>query len=421
MKSPRIKKGNVIYLKKPKKVRVSKVGSRYYYYILACTITLLAIGLIMILSSSSIWAYNQYNDMFYYLKRQIVYALFGLFFMFILSRVNYHKLKDTALLWLGGSIFLLAIVLLPGIGRLAGGATRWIELGPITIQPSEVVKLAVIIYLATALSRKKFNINDLNHIGVHILLLLVIIGLVFIQPDLGTAFVITIIVFIIFFLAGMDLKILGTSFMLGSISLLIAIMSEDYRRERLLSFLNPWKDPQDSGFHIIQSWLALGTGGITGVGLGYSRQKFLYLPAAHTDFIFSIIGEETGLIGTLLITALFLLLIYFGLMVTFRSNDLFGQLLAGGITSLIALQTFINIGGVVGILPITGIPLPLISFGGTSLLLTLCEIGILLNISLNLREERRIRVVHKVNNQRRGNSRPRTSRNISSRRTSFKR
>ncbi len=419
MKSQKRKPNNIIYLKTNKKLRPTRVGNKFYYLILACAATLLVIGMIMILSSSSILAYNRHNDIFYYLKRQIVYAIIGVIGMIVLSRVDYHKLKNWALFLLGGTIFLLTIVFIPGVGKLAGGATRWIVIGSGTLQPSEIAKFTLIVYIAAVVSRRKFNINDLNQIAVHFVVILVIVGLVFFQPDLGTAFITGLVILVMLFIAGVDIKVLFTTVLFGVMAIVIGIMSEEYRRQRFLSFINPWKDPQESGFHIIQSWLALGTGGLTGVGLGMSKQKFLYLPAAHTDFIFAIIGEEAGLVGSLVVITLFFLLIYFGFIVTFRANDMFGQILAGGITSLIAFETLINIGGVVGILPITGIPLPLISFGGTSLLMTLIEIGVLLNISLSMKEKRRVKIVNKDYDKRRRNSRSRSSRHIVSRRTSI--
>ena len=345
-------------------------------------VTLLLIGLIMILSASSIRSYNIFGDSYYFFKQQLISAVIGLGAMIFFMNIDYHIYQRYSKLILLFTIAILAAVLIPGIGQVAGGSRRWIGIGPIGLQPSELAKLGVVIYLSHYLSRKKDRLRSFwQGVVPPVIVLGVIFGLIILEPDLGTAATIGGTFFIMFFASGM--RISHLFYLTGAaIPLMVYfIFSEEYRRERLFAFINPWSDPLDSGYHIIQSLLALGSGGLFGVGLGNSRQKFLYLPEPGTDFIFSVLGEEFGFIGTLLVLTLYVLLGWRGLKTALSVPDIFGSMLAIGITSMIILQAFINIGVVTSSIPVTGITLPFISYGGSSLVIMLSGIGILLNIS----------------------------------------
>jgi cell division protein FtsW len=276
---------------------------------------------------------------------------------------------------------LLVLVLHPAAGTVAGGSARWIALGPVTIQPSEFAKLAMVAFSATVLTRKWKTLSD----PVHLLLplglpLALVCGLIMLQPDLGTTLIVAGSLLMMLFVSGLQLRyLLGTCLAGGGLGLAL-IMAEGYRRERLFAFLHPLADRTNEGYQLFQSLVALGSGGWLGVGLGQSRQKWMYVPNAHTDFIFSILGEELGLIGEIVVLALFGALIYTGIRIAVHAPDTFGRLLAGGIVSWLGLQTLVNLGAVTGLLPITGVPLPLVSFGGSSLVVTLAAIGILVNI-----------------------------------------
>lgn len=345
-------------------------------------ITLMMIGLIMILSASSIRAYSMYGDSYYLFKHQLTWSILGIFAMIFFMNVDYHLYKRFAKLIILITVIGLIIVLIPGIGHVAGGSRRWVGIGPIQVQPSELAKLGVVIYLAHYLSTKQERLKSfINGLMPPLIILAIIFGLILLEPDLGTGVTIGGTFFLMLFAAGARFSHLVT-LGIGSIPLvLFFILSEDYRRERLLSFLNPWADPLDTGYHIIQSLLALGSGGIFGVGLGKSKQKFLYLPEPGTDFIFAVLGEELGLIGTLLVLGLFFLFLWRGLRIATSVPDLFGSILAVGLTVMVVLQAIINIGVVTSSMPITGITLPFISYGGTSLVIMLSGVGILLNIS----------------------------------------
>lgn len=370
----------------------------------------------MIFSASNIVAFETYGDSFYYLKRHLVAVIVGIIALFFLSRFDYHRLSKTktSLALLGFMFILLLLVLVPGVGKVAGGSSRWISLGVFNLQPSEFAKIAILLWAASVLSQKTKDVTQLGDLVVP--LIPVTAGaalLVVLQPDLGTTISICFTVFVLIYLSGAKSRhIVG----IGSVGLLITvgfILSEGYRRTRMLAFLDPRSDPLGKGFHLIQSLLAFGSGGIYGVGPGVSRQKFFYLPAAHTDFILAIIGEELGLLGTLSIVLLFLTIAYAGIKIAVNAEDSFGRLLSAGITTLIVIQALINMGAVTGLLPITGIPLPLTSYGSSSLVFTLCGVGVLLNIASQGRRKAE-RATNESNNLRRGNSRPRISRVSSS-------
>ena len=353
------------------------------YYLFAIVIILLTIGICMVFSSSFIMADKWYGDSYYFLKKQIIYAIIALIVFLFSTNIDYHHYKKISKPLLILSIILLSVVFIPGVGRSAGGAIRWINLSLFSFQPSEIAKFALILYMAESMSRK--DIKDLKTFARGILPSLVVIGTIFIlilkEPDFSTALIVLGISFVMLFIGGTRITQLFTVIVASIPIGTLILLKEEYRKVRLLAFLDPWKDPLDSGFHVIQSLLALGSGGITGIGLAESRQKYFYLPDQHTDFIFSIIGEELGFIGTLSIIILFTLLLWRGYKIAIHSTDHFGCLLAAGITFVIAFQSMINIGVVTKMLPTTGITLPFISFGGTSLIVNMFCIGILLNIS----------------------------------------
>ena len=280
------------------------------------------------------------------------------------------------------AVALLGLVLVKNIGVEGGGATRWLELGPFNLQPSEVAKVSIVLFLASILSGRQNKITDFWR---GLFPLITILGALFLlilrQPDLGTAMILTATAAVMLYAAGAKTAHLVSLAILVAPGLWWVIMREDYRRRRFLAFLNPEADPQDTGFHIIQSLYALGSGGLLGTGLGQSRQKFFWLPERHTDFIFAIIGEELGLLGTLFVLALFMLLAWRGCRAAMLAPDRFGTLLGIGIVAMVSIQALVNIGVVTGSLPITGIPLPFISYGGSSLVFSLAAIGVLLNIS----------------------------------------
>jgi len=355
-------------------------------YILTATIfLLLTIGIIMVFSSSYVMAYKWYDDSFYFFTKQAFSAIVAVIVLFITMKIDYRHWRKFAIPILILSIFLLVMIYFPGIARNVRGARRWINIGPIPFQPSELAKVALILYIADCLTRKKEkDISSFIWGVLPVFIVTVFIFLlVFSQPDFSTAIVIMGCSFIMLFIGGSQITQLFALIVFLIPPGVLLALGKDYRRVRLLSFLNPWEDPLNSGFHIIQSLLALGSGGLTGVGIAESRQKFFYLPDQHTDFIFSIIGEELGFIGAFSIVLLFIIFLWRGFLISFRARDNYGLLLAAGITSLIVLQAIINISVVTKLIPTTGITLPFISYGGSSLIVNMFCCGILLNISMN--------------------------------------
>lgn len=345
------------------------------------TLALIGVGLIMVFSSSAVTANMEFHDAYHYFKRQLTWASIGFVMMIVIMRINYYRLKDFAIPVMVFALACLILVLTPlGIG--AKGATRSIGIGFLSFIPSEVVKLAMILFMARVMEQNLDKIKSFKY-GVlpYLLIMSFVCGLIMLQPDLGTSFVIAGTVFCMLIIAGAQLSHMGGIAMAGVGAVALAIYLEPYRAERFLAFLNPWKYPSDQGFQVIQSLYALGSGGLFGMGLGRSRQKFFYLPEQHTDFIFAILGEELGFMGALLVLALFLLFAWRGFKIAINAPDTFGSLLAAGITIMIVFQAFVNIGVVSGALPVTGITLPFVSYGGSSLLLTMAGVGLLLNIS----------------------------------------
>ncbi|MFO7819711.1 MAG: putative lipid II flippase FtsW [Halanaerobacter sp.] len=346
-------------------------------------VSLMGFGIIMVFSATSVTAYQKYGDSFYFLKRQVIWSFLALIVMFLFMKIDYHRWFDKRwkpILYLGVSLVLLGVVLV--VGTEINGSKRWLSIGGFTFQVSEIAKLGMVMFTAWYLDKVKDHIRNFFLGLVPILFILAVVcGLVLMEPDLGTTAVIAATGFVMLFAAGARILHLGSLVAVSSPLVVYAMLSESYRRKRIFAFINPWEDPQGTGFHIIQSLYALGSGGLFGVGLGRSRQKFFYLPEPGTDFIFSVLGEELGLVGASIVIGLYFLLAWRGLMIALRSQDLLGAMLAVGLTTMITLQAVVNIGVVTGSLPVTGITLPFISYGGSSLLFMAAGIGILLNIS----------------------------------------
>ena len=301
-------------------------------------------------------------------------------------QINYQFWRKLAAPILLGCIALLVLVLIPGIGGSAGGASRWIRLPGFNLQPSEIAKIALIMYMAYSLDRKQDKIKQLGPGFVsYMLILLVMLGLLLKQPDMGSALTLAAVAIIMLFAAGTRLVYIISIFLMSMPFLYFLVMNVAYRKRRILAFLDPWQDPQNSGFQIIQSWLALGTGGLFGQGLGEGKQKLFYLPEAHTDFILSVVGEELGFLGVVVIIGMFFLLVQRAMRIAVAAPDTFGRFLALGIAVLFGIEASVNMGVVTGLLPTKGLALPFISYGGSSLLISLFAVGILLNISSGLK------------------------------------
>lgn len=340
----------------------------------------IGLGLVTVYSSSAIYAFEKYGSESYFLWRQVIWALIGMTAAFFFVLFDHRKLQK----WVNPLLILTlaGLVAVLVVGRQVGGARRWIRIGGVGFQPSEFAKLTMILFVASYCDRKKSKLENFKK-GVLPLLLVVAVfcGLILLQPDFGTCSLIFLTCMTMVFIAGGNLKQI---FVLAAIAVPLAglaVWLEPYRRRRVLAFLNPWENPQGASYQIVQSILALGSGGLTGVGLGDSHSKLLYLPEPHTDFIFPIFGEEFGLAGSWAVIGLFGILAALGFRIAARSANLFSSLLAGGITTLILFQAILNIGMVTGCLPPKGFPLPFFSFGGSSLVVTLASAGILLNIS----------------------------------------
>ncbi|MBB6455030.1 cell division protein FtsW [Salirhabdus euzebyi] len=352
------------------------------YTLLIIIFSLLLIGVIMVYSSSAIWAEYKLNDPFFYAKRQLLFAFVGLFVMFFMMNVPYQKWRDYSNIILIVCYVLLIAVLIPGIGMVRGGARSWIGVGAFSVQPAEFMKFGLIIFMAKVLSeRQKYITSFKQGFLPSLLLVFVPFGLIMLQPDLGTGVVLVGTCFVMIYIAGAKISHFAGLGLLGLVGFAGLIISAPYRIDRIRAFLNPWEDPLGDGFQIIQSLYAIGPGGLMGMGLGQSLQKFFYLPEPQTDFIFSILAEELGFIGGAFVILLFFLLMWRGIRIALHAPDLFGSLLALGIVGMLVIQVFINISVVIGLIPVTGITLPFISYGGSSLTLTLLSVGVLLNIS----------------------------------------
>lgn len=356
--------------------------NRISIVLLISVILISVFGLVMITSSSYVWAEYKFNDPLKYFKHQALFLSLSIILMIIVSKINYKVYFYKANTLLIVSLILLVLVLIPGIGSIRNGSRSWFGIGSFGIQPSEFAKLILIIFTAKYLCKNEKKLKNIKKGVFPILgLVLLVFGLIMLQPDFGTGIVLVMIIIGMLFVAGVNfsffIKIAGIG--LFGIAALIAIAP--YRLKRILSFLNPWQDPLGSGFQIIQSLYAIGPGGLFGYGLGNSRQKHFYLPEPQTDFIFSIISEEFGFMGVLIVAFFFIIIIATGFQIARKCNDLFGKYLVFGITFWIAFQSILNLMVVVGLIPVTGVTLPFLSYGGSSLLVGMASIGIVLNVS----------------------------------------
>ena len=343
---------------------------------------LTAIGVIEVFSASSVYAFTTYDNSFWFLERQGIYAAIGIGALLVTARMRYAAWRRLSGPLLIVSVALLLVALHPTAGSSVYGASRWIGLGPFTLQPSEIAKLSLVAFAAAVLTQKEGKLDNWIHLALPLgPIVLMVAAIVMLQRDLGTTIVIVGSVLMMLFVAGARMRHLMITGVLTLGGLAYLIFGEAYRRARFMSFFDPWKDPLNSGYQLIQGLIALGSGGWFGVGLGASRQKWAYLPNAHTDFIFAVLGEEMGLIGEFVVLIAFGVMIYAGIRIAVRAPDTFGRLLAAGITSWIGLQAIVNLGAVTGLLPITGVPLPFVSFGGTALIVTLGAVGVLASIA----------------------------------------
>ncbi|MFZ5450307.1 MAG: putative lipid II flippase FtsW [Thermodesulfobacteriota bacterium] len=354
----------------------------YDHFIMISALTLLALGLTMVFNASTVMAQSQYNDPYFFIKRQFLFAVLGIGVLLLGRAIDYHYYRRLAYPFLFISLICLVLVFVPGIGGKIRGAARWIRLGPFNLQPSEFAKLAIALFLAYSLTKKQekmkvFSIGFVPHMAVAGIFI-VLVGL---EPDFGTAITISAIVFTMLFIGGTRLTHILLALTAGVTMAVIMVLRDPKKLGRVFSYLDPWKHGQDVGYQLKQSLLAIGSGGLWGLGPGQSRAKLFYLPDAHTDFIISIFSEETGFLGVMLILALFAILIYRGFRLSLKAQDSFGAYLALSLTLLIGLPAIINLGVVTGIFPTKGLSLPFLSYGGSSLLANLLAVGILLNIS----------------------------------------
>ena len=339
-------------------------------------------GLVMIYSSSYIWAEYKYNDPYKYLKNQALFFVIGIILMNIVSKIDYKKYFKYSNKILITCIILLILVLIPGVGTVRNGSRSWFGIGSFGIQPSEFAKLGLIIFVSKYLSNNPNSMKSFKKGVLPILLITIsIFGIIMLQPDFGTGTILVMTIIGILFVAGLNIKIFLRFGIVGILGVVGLILIAPYRLTRILSFLNPWSDPLGSGFQIIQSLYSIGPGGLFGLGLGNSIQKHFYLPEPQTDFIFSIISEEFGFMGIIIVYILFILIFYNCLKISMKCNDLFGKYLSFGITFGLIFQSILNLSVVVGLIPVTGVTLPFLSYGGSSLLITMISIGIILNIS----------------------------------------
>ena len=349
------------------------------------TVVLVTIGIIMVYSASAILAHDRYGSSYYFIVRELIWVVVGGGALWFSSRLDLEKLRSLAIPALFFSLLMMAAVCIPGLGHTVGGAQRWFRLGPLSFQPSEVFKIALVFYLADSLDRRQDQIRQLAGLAPYFIILGVGMVLLEKQHDLGTAVLLALVTLQLLLLAGMQWKFFMIPLSVLVPTFIFLVESASYRMRRITAFLNPWDDPQGAGFQLIQSLIAVGNGGFRGVGLANSTQKLFYLPAPHTDFIFAVIAEELGLWGAGALVFLFAVFILRGFKVAAQAgastNGGFKGLLASGITGLIGFQAVMNLGVVTGLLPTKGIPLPLISYGGSSMVFTLFSIGLLFNIS----------------------------------------
>jgi cell division protein FtsW len=351
-------------------------------WLFAVALVLLSTGVVMVYSASAIVAADRFHDPYFFLKRQVFWAALGCGALWVALRTDYRRLEPLVLPLLVLAALLLVLVLVPGLGVSVNGSRRWLRLGPLSFQPAELAKLALVLYLAAFLARRREAlVESWRGLVPPLTVGGILAGLVLLQPDLGNALTLLVLTVGLLFLAGARTTWLAVLAVPALTLAALAVWMAPYRMRRVFAFLDPWQDPRGSGFQIIQSWLAFGSGGLFGRGIGESKQKLFYLPEAHTDFIFAILGEELGFAGAAAVVVLFAALVWRGLRVGLRASEPFGAYLALGLTILIATQTLLNLGVVTGLLPTKGLPLPFLSFGGSALLMTMLATGMLLNIS----------------------------------------
>ena len=350
--------------------------------LLISVIVLSVFGIIMIYSASFVWAGYKFNDPYKFVKMQSIFFIVGLCVMFILSKIDYHIYLKKSNIILLICFILLVLVLIPGIGTVRNGSRSWFGIGPFGIQPSEFSKLGLIIYVSKYLTNNDKNMKSIVKGVLPVLsVVLLFFLLILLEPDFGTGVVIVLTLVVLIFISGVNVSFFFKIGLLGLLGVVGIIIAAPYRLKRIVSFINPWSDPLGSGYQIIQSLYAIGPGGLLGQGFLKSRQKYFYLPEPQTDFIFSIISEELGFLGVLIVCGFLFYIFYRSLNISLKCNDLFGKYLAFGLSFGIIIQATLNLMVVVGLIPVTGVTLPFLSYGGSSLLITLSSIGILLNIS----------------------------------------
>ncbi len=353
------------------------------YLLLVVVVTVLnVIGLVMVMSASTVQSIDLKGDAWWFFERQLLWTVLGVAGFAVATRVDYRSWRRWCVPFLAVAVALLVIVLVPGIGIWVDGSRRWLGYGSWRLQPSEIAKLALLVYAADVLTRRQKELDDWRRTLRPILIVFAVVAaLIMREPDLASTMVVTVIVGAVLVVGGIRAKHLALMFSVVVAFVTAFALLVPWRRARMLAFLDPWHDKSNTGYQVTQSLIAIGSGGWTGVGLGASRAKWRFLPAAHTDFIFAIVGEELGLVGAALVVGLFLVLAFLGVRIAIAAQDRFGMLLAGGITAWIVGQAIINIGATVGLLPVTGIPLPFVSFGGTALLFTMVAAGLLGNVA----------------------------------------
>ena len=355
---------------------------KYDIILFIATMLLISFGLIMIYSSSSIWAEYKFNDSFKYVKHQLLFFIIGLILMIRISKIDYNFYYKKSNVIIGICFVLLILVLIPGIGSIRNGSRSWFGIGSFGIQPSEFMKIALIIFTAKYLQDNEKSLKNIKKGVVPIIsILFLIFGLIMLQPDFGTGMIIVVSILCMMFVAGINIKFFIGLGLVGVVGIVGLILIAPYRMNRITSFINPWTDPLGTGFQIIQSLYAIGPGGILGQGFLNSRQKQFYLPEPQTDFIFSIISEEFGFLGVVIVSTLFIIILYRGIKIALNTKDLFSKYLSFGIIFQILIQAIMNLMVVIGLIPVTGVTLPFLSYGGSSLLISMMSIGILLNIS----------------------------------------
>lgn len=343
---------------------------------------LVGLGVVMVFDASYFHAQERYGDGLFFFRRHLIYLFAGLLAGTLVSRVRHEVLERAAYWFLLGAFLLLILVMVPGVGVVRNNARRWIDLGIVSFQPAELAKIAVVIYLARSMARKGERMTSfLNGVMPHLVTVGATVLLIVRQPDFGTAAIIMVLMLLMLHAGGARTRHLAALSVGGAVAGVLAVLSSGYRSERVTCFLDPWQDPQGCGFQLVQSLIAFGSGGITGVGLGQSQQKLFYLPEGHTDFIFALIGEELGLWGAMLVLGLFTLFAVRGFRIAIRHPDPFASLLAFGLTLTIVVAAFVNIGVVTGLLPTKGLALPFLSYGGSALIVSLVQVGILSALS----------------------------------------